>query len=117
MAAANALMVITVMVVMLLMLPVLIVGMMRMWIPEEIARKLAKHDQIPATLIARLAAGDLLLADALRRCLHVSKQDASWAVIVMLKVRLVLRCTKGARRLISIPDSISSRGPMGSRAS
>lgn len=63
-------------------------------IPEEIARKLTKHDQIPATLIGRLArdtthrgtgAGDLLLADALRRCLDVSKQAASWAVIVDAK--------------------------------
>jgi GNAT superfamily N-acetyltransferase len=63
-------------------------------IPAEIARKLTKHDQMPATLIGRLArdtayrgtgTGDLLLADALRRCLHVSKQAASWAVIVDAK--------------------------------
>jgi predicted GNAT family N-acyltransferase len=63
-------------------------------IPEEIARKLTRHDEIPATLIGRLArhtayrgtgAGDLLLADALRRCLDVSKQAASWAVVVEAK--------------------------------
>lgn len=63
-------------------------------IPEEITRKLTKHDQIPATLIGRLArhtaqrgtgAGDLLLADALQRCLVISAQAASWAVIVDAK--------------------------------
>jgi predicted GNAT family N-acyltransferase len=60
-------------------------------IPEEIASKLTKHGQIPATLIGRLArdtaypgtgAGDLLLTNALRRCLEASKQAVSWAVIV-----------------------------------
>jgi len=63
-------------------------------IPEEIARKLTKHDQIPAILIGRLArdmayrgtgAGDLLLVDALRRCLALSRQAASWAVVVEAK--------------------------------
>lgn len=63
-------------------------------IPEEITRKLTKHDQIPATLIGRLArhteqrgtgVGDLLLADALQRCLAISAQAASWAVIVDAK--------------------------------
>jgi GNAT superfamily N-acetyltransferase len=63
-------------------------------IPEEITRKLTKHDQIPATLIGRLArhasyrgtgAGDLLLVDALQRCLVISTQTASWAVVVEAK--------------------------------
>jgi GNAT superfamily N-acetyltransferase len=63
-------------------------------IPEEIARKLTKHDQVPATLIGRLArhtahrgtgAGDLLLVDALQRCLVISAQAASWAVVVEAK--------------------------------
>lgn len=63
-------------------------------IPEEIARKLTRHDHIPATLIGRLArhtahrgtgVGDLLLADALRRCLAISTHAASWAVIVDAK--------------------------------
>jgi hypothetical protein len=63
-------------------------------IREEIARRLTKHDQIPATLIGRLArdrayrgtgAGDLLLVDALRRCLILSRQAASWAVVVEAK--------------------------------
>ena len=63
-------------------------------IPEEITRKLTKQGEIPATLIGRLArhtafrgtgAGDLLLMDALRRCLSVSKQTASWAVVVEAK--------------------------------
>lgn len=63
-------------------------------IPEEIRRKLTKHEQIPATLIGRLArdgtqrgtgAGDLLLVDALRRCLAISSEVASWAVVVEAK--------------------------------
>jgi GNAT superfamily N-acetyltransferase len=63
-------------------------------IPEEITRKLTKHDQIPATLIGRLArhtahrgtgAGDLLLVDALQRCLAIATQAASWAVVVEAK--------------------------------
>jgi ribosomal protein S18 acetylase RimI-like enzyme len=63
-------------------------------IPDEITRKLTKYDQIPATLIGRLArhtahrgtgAGDLLLVDALQRCLAISRQAASWAVVVEAK--------------------------------
>ena len=63
-------------------------------IPEQVARKLTKHDQIPATLIGTLAgdsafrgsgAGDLLLVDALQRCLALSAQAGSWAVVVEAK--------------------------------
>jgi predicted N-acetyltransferase YhbS len=63
-------------------------------IPEEISRKLTRHQEIPATLIGRLARdisvrgtgiGDLLLSDALRRCVSNSKQAASWAVVVDVK--------------------------------
>ena len=63
-------------------------------IPDEIRRRLTKHDQIPATLIGRLArdmayrgtgAGDLLLVDALRRCLILSREAGSWAVVVEAK--------------------------------
>jgi len=63
-------------------------------IPDEIRSKLTKHEQIPATLIGRLArhaaqrgtgAGDLLLVDALRRCLAISAEAASWAVVVEAK--------------------------------
>jgi GNAT superfamily N-acetyltransferase len=63
-------------------------------IPEEVRRRLTKHDQLPATLIGRLArhaeyrgtgAGDSLLVDALRRCLALSTQAASWAVVVEAK--------------------------------
>jgi GNAT superfamily N-acetyltransferase len=63
-------------------------------IPEEIRRRLTKHDQFPATLIGRLArhteyrgtgAGDSVLVDALRRCLALSTQAASWAVVVAAK--------------------------------
>jgi ribosomal protein S18 acetylase RimI-like enzyme len=60
-------------------------------IPQEIKHRLTKHDQLPATLIGRLArhteyrgtgAGDTLLVDALRRCLALSTQAASRAVVV-----------------------------------
>ena len=63
-------------------------------IPEEISRKLTRYPEIPATLIGRLArdisvrgtgVGDLLLTDALRRCVSNSKQAASWAVVVDAK--------------------------------
>jgi predicted GNAT family N-acyltransferase len=63
-------------------------------IPEAVARKLTRQGVVPATLIGRLArnsgnrgtgAGDLLLLNALRRCLDISKQAASWAVVVDAK--------------------------------
>jgi len=63
-------------------------------IPEEIAKKLPKYPVVPATLIGRLAVGsrfrgrgfgELLLMDALYRCLGGSKQVASAAVIVDAK--------------------------------
>ncbi len=63
-------------------------------IPEEIARKLTRHNEMPATLIGRLARsesfremglGEMLLMDALHRCLINSRQVASWAVIVDAK--------------------------------
>lgn len=63
-------------------------------IPEEIAKKLTRYPEIPATLIGRLAVssvfrgqglGELLLMDALRRCLSLSGKAASWAVIVDAK--------------------------------
>lgn len=63
-------------------------------IPEEVTRKLTKHDQIPVTLVGRLArhtayrgtgAGSLLLVDALQRCLAISTRAASWAVVVEAK--------------------------------
>lgn len=63
-------------------------------IPEELARKLTRQKQVPATLIGRLARdtkfagtglGETLLMDALRRCVNHSRQIASWAVIVDAK--------------------------------
>jgi predicted GNAT family N-acyltransferase len=63
-------------------------------IPEEVAAKLTKHPDIPATLIGRLArslhlkgtrTGEMLLMDALKRILSTSRQVASWAVIVDAK--------------------------------
>jgi len=63
-------------------------------IPEEIAKKLTRMPEVPATLIGRLArssaflgqrVGESLLTDALKRSLAHSKNVASWAVIVDAK--------------------------------
>ena len=63
-------------------------------IPDALAAKLPKYPFVPATLIGRLAVsnefrgqglGELLLMDALNRCLRGSKQVASAAVIVDAK--------------------------------
>lgn len=63
-------------------------------LPEEIAGKLPHYPLVPATLIGRLAVsaafrgqgiGELLLMDALSRCLNGSREVASAAVIVDAK--------------------------------
>jgi ribosomal protein S18 acetylase RimI-like enzyme len=60
-------------------------------IPDEIAKKLTRMPEVPATLIGRLARsnafsgqriGESLLTDALKRSLANSESVASWAVIV-----------------------------------
>ena len=63
-------------------------------VPQEAAKKLPKYPVVPATLIGRLAVsrafrgrglGELLLMDALHRCLMGTRQVASAAVIVDAK--------------------------------
>jgi predicted GNAT family N-acyltransferase len=63
-------------------------------IPEGIAKKLTRMQEIPATLLGRLARniefrgqgiGEVLLADALKKALRNSAHVASWAVIVDAK--------------------------------
>jgi predicted GNAT family N-acyltransferase len=61
-------------------------------VPAEHLSKLTKHATIPATLIGRLArdlkyrgTGELLLMNALERCLIASRQVASWATVVDAK--------------------------------
>lgn len=63
-------------------------------IPEEIAKKLTRMPDIPATLLGRLARsidfrgqgiGEILLVDALKRAFQNSTHVASWAVIVDAK--------------------------------
>lgn len=63
-------------------------------LPEEIARRLPRYEAIPAALIGRLArdvrvrgrgVGGLLLADAVRRILGVSRSLAVFAIIVEAK--------------------------------
>ncbi|MEJ2008751.1 MAG: GNAT family N-acetyltransferase [Acidobacteriota bacterium] len=60
-------------------------------IPLKIAKKLPKYPEVPVTLIGRFAVssslqgkgvGELMLMNALERCLGTSKQIASAAVIV-----------------------------------
>ena len=60
-------------------------------IPEEIAKKLTRMREVPATLLGPLARstefrrqgiGGILLVDALKRALQNSAHVASWAVIV-----------------------------------
>jgi ribosomal protein S18 acetylase RimI-like enzyme len=63
-------------------------------IPDQIRRKLTQYQEIPATLIGRLArrtafrgqgVGELLLMDALRRCHLHAKEVGEWAVLVEAK--------------------------------
>ena len=63
-------------------------------IPEDIAKKLTRMQEIPATLLGRLARsvefrgqgiGETLLVDALKQALQNSTHVASWAVIVDAK--------------------------------
>jgi predicted GNAT family N-acyltransferase len=63
-------------------------------LPVNIARKLPKYPEVPATLLGRLAIGEgfrgqklgeFLLLDALYRCLRQSSQVASAAVVVDAK--------------------------------
>lgn len=60
-------------------------------LPQEMARKLPRYPIVPVTLLGRLArdlryrgkeVGELLLMDALARCLRASKSAASAAVVV-----------------------------------
>lgn len=60
-------------------------------IPEEIKKKLTRMPLVPATLIGRLARdvnfqgkgiGEILLADAVQRAFRISREAASWAIIV-----------------------------------
>ncbi|HKE07196.1 MAG TPA: GNAT family N-acetyltransferase [Candidatus Acidoferrum sp.] len=63
-------------------------------IPEEIATKLTRMQEVPATLLGRLARsvefrghgiGEILLVDALRKAFQNNAHVASWAVIVDAK--------------------------------
>jgi predicted GNAT family N-acyltransferase len=63
-------------------------------IPEGIAKKLTRMQEIPATLLGRLARsiefrgqgiGEVLLVDALKRALQNNAHVASWAVVVDAK--------------------------------
>ena len=82
-------------------------------LPEQVAIKLPKYPEVPATLLGRLATsedfrsqklGEFLLLDALNRSLQLSKQVASAAVIVDAK-------NEAARRFyehfgfLSLPDT------------
>jgi GNAT superfamily N-acetyltransferase len=63
-------------------------------LPERLAKKLPRYPQIPTTLTGRLArdirvkgqgVGELLLADAVKRAVQVTREVASYAIIVEAK--------------------------------
>lgn len=63
-------------------------------IPEQLAKKLTKMGEVPATLLGRLARsldqkgkgiGQILLVDALKKALQNNATVASWAVVVDAK--------------------------------
>jgi len=69
-------------------------GVLLEGLPDEVAKRLPKYPQIGATLIGRLAVdekhrgrgwGEILLMDALKRCLHVSRLTGSAFVVVDAK--------------------------------
>lgn len=69
-------------------------------VPEAVARKLPKYPMVSATLLGRLAVsseyrgqrlGEMLLMDALKRSVDLSKQVASAAVVVDAKDDAALR--------------------------
>ena len=60
-------------------------------VPDEIGRRFPKYPYVPTTLIGRLArseafkgqgVGELLLLDAMERCLSLSRQVASAGIVV-----------------------------------
>jgi predicted GNAT family N-acyltransferase len=81
-------------------------------LPEEIARKLPKYPEVPATLLGRLAVsqsfrgqklGEFLLLDALSRSLRHSCEIASAAVVVDAKDEAAQRFYEHFE-FISLPD-------------
>jgi GNAT superfamily N-acetyltransferase len=81
-------------------------------LPDQIAKKLPKYPEVPATLLGRLAIsekfrgqklGEFLLLDALYRCWQQSKQIASAAVVVDAK-------DESARRFYEHFDFLSLPG-------
>ena len=86
-------------------------------IPDEIARKLTRMPDVPATLIGRLARskeflgqgiGEILLTDALKRSLTNSKHVASWAVVVDAKDTVAIAFYKkyGFLEIPATPDRL-----------
>ena len=63
-------------------------------LPDSLAHKLPRYDEIPAALIGRLArherargagVGDLLVADAVKRVLSAARSVAAYAIVVDAK--------------------------------
>lgn len=82
-------------------------------LPEDIAKKLPKYPEVPATLLGRLAVsetfrgqklGEFLLLDALDRCLRQSSQVASVAVVVDAKDEAAQRFYEHFE-FMSLPDT------------
>jgi predicted GNAT family N-acyltransferase len=82
-------------------------------LPEEIAKRLPKYPEVPATLLGRLAVresfrgqklGEFLLIDALHRCLRNSSEVASAAVVVDAKDQAAQRFYEHFE-FMSLPDT------------
>ncbi len=82
-------------------------------LPEDVAKKLPRYPEIPAILIGRLArdmnstgVGQLLLADALARCVRVAGEIAASLIVVDSKGDTATRfCAKyGFISLRNSPD-------------
>ena len=63
---------------------------LRTTLPESVTKKLPRYNELPATLLGRLARdlrfkgkqiGDRLMGSVLRRAVQASKEVASWAIV------------------------------------
>lgn len=84
-------------------------------LPTEIANKLPKYEMAPAVLLGRLAVdknyqsqglGEVLLVDALRRCLESTSRTAAMAVVVDAKDEQACSFYK-RYQFIGFPDQLN----------
>jgi GNAT superfamily N-acetyltransferase len=87
------------------------------YLPEDLTKRLPRYNAFPAILISRLAIdqqyrgqgfGALLLVNALKRCLKLSKEVATMAILIDAKDETAARFPEkyGFRRLPDRPDTL-----------